>query len=423
MGPLRSDTRDRAVADRRAFLQSVGGTLALAALAGDAAGTDRSAGSEGYAAVQGDDCVPVVPLSGDRTVEELYDLQIPGRFVGDNGAVDDGGPYYQSNGTTDLQRPNTTITFLYDGPGGLSLVTVHDTNGDSRGEGGSVTWTVEDVPSDAAWAVKDDLYLDPDTGEPAENNYDGWDVDGPTHVIDWTWGSAGTDGGALGPLGDGFEVTVDPAFNELAGLWGEHYAEDPITDWQVLSFPNGRDDPERTSLALDRPVTIRDGSCDGRKDRDGDDEKKDRDEDDDRKDEDHDDRDRDRDDEDHDRDRDDDDDRKDGDYDDDDRKDRDGDRDGDGDRKDDDDKEDDDREKDRDRGDDDDDEDEDDYEDDDDGDDDDDEEDDDDDEKGRGRGHGRGDGGKESGGDGRGDRGSGRSGESRGRGNGRGNGR
>ncbi|QLG26471.1 hypothetical protein HUG10_02465 [Halorarum halophilum] len=245
--------------DRRFVLRTLGGSIALGSLATEVEGETDSDGDEEYAVVQDDECVPVVPLSGDRTVEELYDLRIPDRFVGDNGATDPGsGPYYQSNGTSDLQRENTTITFLYEGPDGLSLVVVHDRPEGT--DGGSVSWTLEDVPSDAAWVVKDDLYIDPDTDD--EVNFDQWSVDGSEHVVDWTWGSAGTDGGALGPLEDDFSIGLDPAFNEQSALWGEHYAEDPITDWQVLSFPDGREEPERTSLALDERVTIRAEACD-----------------------------------------------------------------------------------------------------------------------------------------------------------------
>ena len=256
MRPTRDDENATDV-DRRFVLQALGGSIALGSLATEVEGeTDDD---EEYVVVQDDECVPVVPLSGDRTVEELYDLRIPERYEGDDGATDPGsGPYYQSNGTTDLQRVNTTITFLYDGPDGLSLVVVHDSP-DGR-SGGAVSWTLDAVPSDAAWVVKDDLYVDPDTG--TEQNFDQWTVDGSEHVVDWTWGNSGTDGGALRPLGDEFSIDLDPAFNEQAALWGEHYAEDPITDWQILSFPDGRSEPERTSLALDERVTIRAGACD-----------------------------------------------------------------------------------------------------------------------------------------------------------------
>lgn len=239
-----------AVVTRRTALKFVGAV----GLAGVATGARAQSSDAPYSVAQGDRDVPVVPLSGGDPVEELYGLQLPGRFGGDNGASDRGGPYYQSNGTSDLQREDVTVSFLYDGPNGHSLVVVHDSTAST--DGGAVTWTVRDVPGDAAWAVKDDYYTDPETGEPAGNNFDRWDVDGTTHTVDWTWGSAGTDGGVLRSPGGRLDVTVEPAFNEAATLWGEHYAEDPVSDWQFLSFPDGRDSPERTSLALDEPVSV-----------------------------------------------------------------------------------------------------------------------------------------------------------------------
>ena len=227
--------------------------------------TDDGRDVEVFSVAQGGECVPVVPLVGDETVEELYDLRIPGQFAGDNGASDPGeGPYFQSNGTTDLQRDDVTITFLYLGPEGLSLVVVHDSGaeGDDDG-GGAVSWTLEGVPEEAEWAVKDDRYLDPETGEPVDSNYDAWAVDGGTHTVDWTWGTAGTDGGALRSPDQTLDLTVRPAFNDDAALWGDHYAEDPIDEWHVLSFPDGREAIERTSLALDEPVTVSGGACEG----------------------------------------------------------------------------------------------------------------------------------------------------------------
>jgi len=255
--------RDRRLSlDRRDVLRTIGGAAAVGALA-TPVGTGRAAAdSGGYSAVQGEQCVPMTPLSGDQSVEELYDLRIPERFTGDNGATDsESGPYYGSIDTQDLQQEDTTITFLYDGPNGLSLVVVHGAFGDDGGRG--VSWTLRgDVLSDGEWVVKDDFYLDPDTEEPAVSNYDRWDVSGSTHTIDWTWGGSGTDGGAFRPLGDGFDLTIDPAYNEDAARWDDGYYDGEVTDWQVLSFPDGRRSPERTSLALDQEVTIRSEACD-----------------------------------------------------------------------------------------------------------------------------------------------------------------
>lgn len=242
---------------RRAVLGGIGGALVL--------GSTRPASARGgggdeadYAVEQGDRCVSISPLSGDEPVEAMYELRIPGRYGGENGASDPGsGPYYESIGTTDLQRPNTTITFLYDGPEGLSLVVVHGHA--QRGDGGSASWQLEGLPSDGAWVVRDDFYLDPQTGDVAQTSYDRWDLGGQSHTIDWTWTGGRTDGGAFRPLGSEFEVTVTPAYNEAAALWEQHFSG-RVANWHVLS--GSRESPERRQLALDQPVTVRTGDCD-----------------------------------------------------------------------------------------------------------------------------------------------------------------
>jgi hypothetical protein len=255
----REQCDDRTSVNRRTVLGSIGGAAVPSAFATVAQSQEESSDAAQFAVVQDDRCVPVVPLSGDQPVENLYDYQVPTWQTGVGATSSETGPYYQSNGTTDLQSADTTITLLYDGPNGLSLVVVHDAPGN---DGGAVKWTIDGVPDDASWAVQDDRYFD-SGGNVASSNYDTWDVGGSTHTVDWTWGDAGTDGGALRGLGEEFTLTIDPAFNEASDLWGQYYAEDPSTDWQVLSFPDGRDSPTRTSLALDRQATIRAGGCGG----------------------------------------------------------------------------------------------------------------------------------------------------------------
>lgn len=253
---------------RRTYLRAVGGvSIGGSALVGTAGATASGFPEDvgPFSVTQGDDCRSVVPLWGTESVGELYDYRVPEQYGGDNGATDPGeGPYFQSNGTTDLQTLDTTISFLYLGPRGLSLVVVHDTaNGGGEKSGGSVTWRLRDVPADAEWVVMDDYYLDPETGRPADSNYDNWDVEGTTHDVDWTWGTAGTDGGALRTLDPRLGFTVEPAYNEAAELWGDHYGKDPIEGWQFLSFPDGRESPERIGLALDEPVSVDPGPCGG----------------------------------------------------------------------------------------------------------------------------------------------------------------
>ncbi|WP_115865720.1 hypothetical protein [Halorussus litoreus] len=197
----------------------------------------------GYVIEQGDQCVPITPLSGEETVEAFYDYRTPN--------TDPSAWTYSSYGTTDLQRPETSICFLYEGPEGLSLVVVHDELNDGT-NGGAATFDLAfEHPDRGAWVVADDDY-------DGSSNYDTFSRTDSGWTVDWTWSGGRTDGGAYRPLGDDFAVTVDPAFNEDAALYGDYY-EGEITDWEFLS--GDRSDPDRVSLALDQPLTIRPGTC------------------------------------------------------------------------------------------------------------------------------------------------------------------
>lgn len=211
---------------------------------------DDSNETADYTLKQDDTSIELRPIEGDQTPESLYDFRIPDQYTGDNGATDPGsGPYYQSVGTDDLQAQETSIMFLYEGPEGLNLVIVHDQAG---GDGGSATWTMRNLSS-GEWSVKDDLYLNPDTGEPASTNYDRWNVSGNPQVIDWTWGGGGTDGGVYSFEDDDLNFTIEPEFNQESALWDQYYTG-TIDDWQVLS--GDRSNPNRTSLNMSEPVTI-----------------------------------------------------------------------------------------------------------------------------------------------------------------------
>ncbi|MFC4549994.1 MULTISPECIES: hypothetical protein [Halorussus] len=254
-----SDDGERTpTATRRAILSAVGAGLAAGATA-TSAGAERPTANE-YVLEQGDRCVPVRAFDGDKPVETFYGYHLPKRYaIAANGAITDlrSDAYYASVGTEAFQRPNTSIAMLYRGPEGLSLVFVHGAVGEKQ-TGGAVSFEFSGLSADGEWAVKDDLYLNPDTGRPASTNYDRWSTDGTSQRIDWTWGANGTDGGAFRGLGDDVDVTVDPAFNEDAALYGEHYEGD-VERWQFLT--GSADDPERISLAMDEPIRIRAGSC------------------------------------------------------------------------------------------------------------------------------------------------------------------
>ncbi|MFB6178147.1 MAG: hypothetical protein ABEI77_00300 [Halorientalis sp.] len=210
-----------------------------------------------YSLTQGDTCVPLVPLSGSDSVVEFYSYQLPnGGWGGDNGAVDTGGPYFCSAGTTSLQRAETSILFLYDGPNGLSLVIVHDSIDDNDSNGGNVTFSFSGMPTAGSWVVKDDVYLDPDTGEPEDTNYDNWYVDGTDQTIDWSWYGGRTDGGAYRGLGTDFALTISPAFNDAATLTDN---SGTLDEWQALS--GDLSNPDRISLDMQSPITIRSHGC------------------------------------------------------------------------------------------------------------------------------------------------------------------
>ncbi|UPV76407.1 hypothetical protein M0R89_19800 (plasmid) [Halorussus limi] len=248
--------REQSKPTRRAVLSAVGASLAAG---GFGVGTDATAAKRAesqYVLVQGDECVPIRPLRGQLPVETVYEYQLPEKYVSDvNGASAGDTARYGSAGTTDFQRPQTSVAFLYRGPKGLSLVVVHGSLDAS--EGGSVTFRISGLPASGEWVVRDDFYRDPD-GEIASSNYDRWRLDGTEHRIDWTWGSGGTDGGAFRGLGDDFAVTVDPAFNDEAALSGKHY-EGSITDWEFLS--GSASVSKRVSLDMTEPIRIATGGC------------------------------------------------------------------------------------------------------------------------------------------------------------------
>ncbi|WP_411965367.1 hypothetical protein [Haloferax sp. YSMS24] len=248
-GPATPD--DEWPLNRRSALKLTGGILLAGALGGQAGavhGFDTA--QRVYRVKQGTREFEVDLLVGETPVRELYDLRIPNYYGGDNGSTDPGeGPYYESAGLSYLLEESSTVMFLYDGPDGVSLVAVHG-GGNSEG---NVTWRVTGIPSTAKWLVKDDLYTYPDTGEIASSNNDRWDVSGSEHVVDWTWRNSQTDGGVIGYLDGEFSITIDPAYNEAATLYGEYYEGD-IISWQVLT--GSWNSLTRESLNLTDPVTI-----------------------------------------------------------------------------------------------------------------------------------------------------------------------
>lgn len=232
-----SETSDSRVG-RRTLL----GLLGSAAV-GSLVGSGRGAASEPpFVLEQAGRCVPLQPLGAGVGVEEFYDYRAP--------FTEPSAPGYSSYGTVDLQRPETSILFLYEGPRGTSLVVVHDKLEDGT-PGGSASLAVAGHPPDGEWFVRDDDYE-------GQTSYDVWDVGETESRIDWTWGAGRSDGGIFGPLDATTELTITPRFNEQAALAGQFY-DGEITEWQVLS--GSIESPERTALDLTEPVVIHAGTC------------------------------------------------------------------------------------------------------------------------------------------------------------------
>lgn len=251
MVPNRSvgDRGSRWVAARQWLTTLLLGVLLLALLTATASATDE------YVLEQGEACHPIEPLETDGPVDAFYD------YRNHETHPDTEENLYSSYGTQDLQRDDTSILMLHEGSDGLSLVTVHDRlEGDT--EGGVASFEVVGVPGEAEWVVRDDEY-DLPSNMAEWHSGDGW------LAADWIWADARTDGGAInGGLEDAGAFTIHPAFNDDAPLADDPTIHDPdwagdgrIDSWAFLS--GDRTDPERIDLALDEPVTIRPGDCNG----------------------------------------------------------------------------------------------------------------------------------------------------------------
>ena len=215
--------------------------------------------ADSYVLEQDDVCQPIEPLSSGETVEEFYDYRSHETHPPDVDRM------YSSYGTTHLQDDDTGILFLHEGPDGVSLVTVLDqVDGDSTG--GLATAELVGLPLDAEWVVKNDGYDDGGDG----TNIDEFDSGPGWATASWGWREARTSGGAInGGLDGEFAVTIYPAFNEEAQLADRAdelvdaglYDDGEIERLEALSGDD--EDPERTDLSLEDPITIRTGTCDG----------------------------------------------------------------------------------------------------------------------------------------------------------------
>jgi len=209
---------------------------------------DDTQDDETYTVRQGDECVTLEPYTGDESAKEFYDYRTP---FEDNEYTNASGASYSSEGTTEVQTPNSSMLFLYeDARGTLSLVFVHGANKTSSGSG-STTFNITGLSEDGNWTVKDDQY-------DGARSYDNWTHTEEYHLVNWTWDERRTDGGVYTGLGDDVEITIEAAFNEEAGLYGEHY-DGTVENWTALSGTGS--DLERTELNLSEPVTISSEPC------------------------------------------------------------------------------------------------------------------------------------------------------------------
>lgn len=215
--------------------------------------------TDSYVVEQGSFCEPIEPVSSGETIESFYDY----RSHETHRDADDTDRAYSSYGTTELQRDDTSVLFLHEGPNGTSLGTVHDRL-EGETTGGLLTLEFVGLPHDNEWAVRDDNY----TGETRMDEFDrgdGW------ASASWAYREGRTDGGAIrGGLDDAFAVTVRPAFNDDAEFasaeWAasddsELYDGGEIDEWEIVG--GSAESPERTTLpSLEEPVTVRTGTCD-----------------------------------------------------------------------------------------------------------------------------------------------------------------
>lgn len=198
-------------------------------------------GTGAFALEQGDQCIPLSPLSfQNMTIEEFFG--------------DQPNPQ-QSNTPTNLERERTSLLFLYRGPSNLTpewnpnalgFIIIH---GASGGPGGAASFGINGLPNQGSSIVFDE------GNRPAEGDY--FACGGPGGCgYHWAW-DGGSDGTVFYPLGNEFAVRISPNFNEEASF--DMPSGGGVERWQVLSG-DGRN-PDRTDLALDQPVILRSGSC------------------------------------------------------------------------------------------------------------------------------------------------------------------
>ncbi|MCO8243973.1 MULTISPECIES: hypothetical protein [unclassified Haladaptatus] len=248
-------TENSPTINRRRFVQA---TVASTAILGGISSADaqQSGNTPQYSLEQDGKCIPITPLSMQGLpIKEFYDYRTPD--------TDPSSYKYASFGTQNLQREDTSILFLYKGPQGLSLVAIHDKI--DAGKGGAVTFRITNLPVNGKFVVEDDSY-------DAQTNLDTFDYskhrdwngkETASANVSWTWQEGRADGMAYRGIGNDFNITINPQFNEKAVLAGESEQngvyQGKIKKWEVLS--GDVNNPTRTKLNMNKPVTISSQSC------------------------------------------------------------------------------------------------------------------------------------------------------------------
>jgi PGF-CTERM protein len=207
----------------------------LGGLTGTATAADNS-----FVVEQGGQCYEIDPLAGSQDVVSLYDY----RNIENTGGSDQ--YTYSSYMPRHLQQADTSRLFLYDGPGGVSLVIVHNEL-NAGTPGSAATFQFSGLPSSGSWVVQDD-------------NYAGQDDRFSRNRIDWIWYEDRTDGAVFRDVDrEGTEITIYPAFDEQAALYEPYDRTGTTRAWQFLT--GSLSSPGAVGLDMSRPVTVRTGTC------------------------------------------------------------------------------------------------------------------------------------------------------------------
>ena len=263
---METDSNSNRASYRRLATLAVVLSLALVPLSGvGAAQQADTAGNQSYVAIQGTQCTPITAFSGDESAIEYYDYRIPEENSSDLSGANATGDSFASEGTADLQQPDTSTVFLYTDTSENStyLVFVHGALDNENADGGVATFNIAGLPEDGEWTVRDDDY---------DGGGDDWRVTETISSVTWDWDGGATDGGVYSGIDNNTSVTIEPAFNEEVAEFGSN--DGTVEQWQVLS--NEVDDLSeeelsqglqvsaisRTDLDLDEGLQISAGTCD-----------------------------------------------------------------------------------------------------------------------------------------------------------------